>query len=73
MAKKGNPNSISDAGVSALCARAAVYGAYLNVKINCKDFNDSAYVSKTVTKANKWLTKSDKLEKEILKIVEKNL
>ena len=31
MAKKGNPNSISDAGVSALCARAAVYGAYLNV------------------------------------------
>ena len=73
MAKKGNPNSISDAGVAALCARAAVYGAYLNVKINCKDFNDSAYVIKTVTKADKWLTKSDKLEKEILKIVEKNL
>lgn len=73
MAKKGNPNSISDAGVAALCARAAVYGAYLNVKINCKDFNDTAYVSKTVTKADKWLTKSDKLEKEILKIVEKNL
>lgn len=73
MAKKGNPNSISDAGVAALCARAAVYGAYLNVKINCKDFDDSAYVEKTVKKADKWLAKSDKLEKEILKIVEKNL
>ena len=73
MAKKGNPNSISDAGVAALCARAAVYGAYLNVKINCKDFDDKAYVEKTVTKADKWLAKSDKLEKDILKIVEKGM
>jgi len=73
MAKKGNPNYISDAGVAALCARAAVYGAYLNVKINCKDFDDDKYVEKTVTKADKWLVKSDKLEKEILKIVEKGM
>ena len=73
MAKKDNPNSISDTWVAALCAKAAVYGAYLNVKINCKDFDDKAYAEKTVTKADKWLAKSDKLEKEILKIVEKRL
>ena len=34
MAENGNPNSVSDAGVGALCARSAVLGAHLNVKIN---------------------------------------
>jgi glutamate formiminotransferase/formiminotetrahydrofolate cyclodeaminase len=33
-AESGNPNSVSDAGVAALMARAAVEGAWLNVKIN---------------------------------------
>jgi len=40
----GNPNSVTDAAVGALCARTAVHGAYLNVRINCKDFSDSDYV-----------------------------
>ena len=35
MADIGNPNSVTDAGVGALCARTAVMGAFLNVKINC--------------------------------------
>ncbi len=35
MAETGNPNSISDAGVAALCARSAVIGAFMNVKIEC--------------------------------------
>ena len=30
MAETGNPNSVSDAGVGALCARTAVMGAFLN-------------------------------------------
>ena len=34
MAQKGNPSSVSDAGVGALACKAAVHGAYLNVKIN---------------------------------------
>jgi glutamate formiminotransferase / formiminotetrahydrofolate cyclodeaminase len=34
MAAEGNPNSKSDAGVGAVCARSAVIGAYLNVCIN---------------------------------------
>ena len=34
MAETGNPNSVSDAGVGALCARSAVMGAYMNVRIN---------------------------------------
>jgi glutamate formiminotransferase/formiminotetrahydrofolate cyclodeaminase len=31
MAQIGNPNSVSDAGVGALCARASVMGAFLNL------------------------------------------
>lgn len=45
MAETGNPNSVSDAGVGALCARSAVMGAFLNVKINATGFNDKAYVA----------------------------
>jgi glutamate formiminotransferase/formiminotetrahydrofolate cyclodeaminase len=48
MAEKGNPNSVSDAGVGALCARAAVQGAYLNVRINVKGFADRDFAEKVV-------------------------
>lgn len=34
MTKEGNPNSVSDAGVGATCALAAVEGGWLNVMIN---------------------------------------
>ncbi|MFM8709982.1 MAG: glutamate formimidoyltransferase, partial [Sphingomonadales bacterium] len=40
MAQQGNPNSVSDAGVGALCARSAVLGAALNVKINVSGYDD---------------------------------
>ena len=46
MVLKGNPNSISDAGVGALACKAAIQGAYLNVKINCTGFEDQKYVEK---------------------------
>ena len=71
MAEKGNPNSVSDAGVGALCARTAVHGAYLNVMINCKDFDDDQYVAQAVAEANDLLTQAKKAESDILEIVEK--
>ena len=40
MAGNWKPNSVTDAGVGALCARTAVIGAFLNVQINCKDCVD---------------------------------
>lgn len=70
MAEIGNPNSVSDAGVGALCARAAVKGAYLNVKININGFEDKEYLEKTLAEANKLSEQSDILEKDILNIVE---
>ena len=71
MASKGNPNSVSDAGVGALAYRAAVHGAYLNVKINCVDFQDKKFVEKTLKEADKILAKSDKSCEAIIKIVDK--
>jgi len=48
---QGNPNSVSDAGVAALCARTCAEGAYLNVVINLKSLTDAAWVESTRAKA----------------------
>lgn len=66
MAEKGNPNSVSDAGVGAIAARGGVFGAYLNVRINAKGIDDEKYVNEIVTKAEYLLTIALDLEKEIL-------
>jgi len=68
MAKNGNPNSVSDAGVGALCARSAVIGGYLNVKINCKDLTEKKLVNEFLNKAEKIKESAIKLEEDILKI-----
>jgi glutamate formiminotransferase/formiminotetrahydrofolate cyclodeaminase len=71
MAENGNPNSVSDAGVGALCARTAVEGAALNVKINCSGFDDKAYVADALAQADNMLQQAKKMEREIIAIVEK--
>lgn len=73
MAEIGNPNSVSDAGVGALCARSAVYGAYLNVKINASGYKDGAYVQKVLADAESVLQKAVELEKEVLQIVQQKI
>ncbi len=70
MAQIGNPNSITDACVAGLCARTAIRGAFLNVKINCLDYNDKKFVTKTIDKGNKIDKKAHKFEEEIIKITE---
>ena len=69
MAETGNPNSVSDAGVGALCARSAVYGAYLNVKINASGYDDKAYVEQTLKQSQDILNSALQLEKQVLEIV----
>ncbi len=73
MAEKGNPNSVSDAGVGVLAARAAVLGAGLNVKINASGLKDKVTANKLVTEANELIKKANKAEKEIIEIVENKL
>lgn len=51
MADIGLQNSLSDAGVGALCARTAVYGAYFNVRINAKDIKNRDTAEKLLEKA----------------------
>ena len=73
MALYGNPNSISDAGVASLCAIAAIKGGLLNVKINCKDFDDLKFIKSINKKTDSIIKKSKKLEIEIMNIVEEKL
>jgi len=68
MAEFGNPNSVTDAGVGALCARTAVIGAFLNVKINCGDCEDKAFVSDILERGQQLVYDACALEDEIIKI-----
>lgn len=69
MAENGNPNSVSDAGVGALCARTAVMGAFLNVKINSASYDDKNFVNGILKKGNEIESKTIAMEADILKIV----
>ena len=69
MAIHGNPNSVSDAGVGALCARAAVLGAFMNVRINATGCTDEAYVQKVLEEGTKMEKQALLLEEKIRAIV----
>ncbi len=73
MAEIGNPNSITDAGVGALCARAAVHGAFMNVKVNAGDLKDKKYVKEVLAKGEKMIKAADKAEKAVRKMVEEKV
>ncbi|MBV1922796.1 MAG: glutamate formimidoyltransferase [Flavobacteriaceae bacterium] len=51
MIKDGMQSSLSDGGVGILCARAAVLGAYFNVRINAKDIKDRDFAEAILSKA----------------------
>ena len=69
MATTGNPNSVSDAGVGALCARSAVMGAFLNVRINAAGYDDKAYVNDIISRGTELQNNAIAKEAEILEVV----
>lgn len=71
MIHEGNPNSVSDAGVGVLCARAAMHGAFLNVKINTTSLEDQTVVKSLLDEAEALIRKADQLETNLLLQVEK--
>ena len=73
MAQNGNPNSITDVGVAMHCAKAAIHGAFLNVRINCNDLKDKSFVKKILSNGTKILNQTYSKEKLILGIVDKKL
>lgn len=68
MASKGNPASVSDAGVGALAARSAVLGAYLNVKINAAGLKNREVADKILAEAAAIAAKAQERENTILEI-----
>lgn len=73
MAETGNPNSVSDAGVGALCVRSAVMGAFMNVRINASGYDDKTYVNDIIAKGKDLENKTMALEAEILKVVNEKI
>ncbi len=73
MALDGNPNSVTDAGVGALCARSAVIGAFMNVRINARGYNDKIFTADIITRGADIENKAIALEKEILSYVNQKI
>ncbi|MEF8848358.1 MAG: cyclodeaminase/cyclohydrolase family protein [Candidatus Thermoplasmatota archaeon] len=73
VANKGNQNSITDAAVSALVAKAAVSSALLNVKINLSSIKDKNYVEKISQKIQTLEEKSTVKKDKIMKKVEEKI
>ena len=65
--------SMPDAGVGAMCARTAVLGAYLNVKINAGDLEDREFVNQVLEKGEAMKQRAMDLETAILQIVEEKI
>ena len=73
MVINGNPNSVTDAGVGALCARSAVIGAFMNVRINAGGYNDKIFVTDIIARGADIENKTIALEAEILKSVNEKI
>ena len=73
MADTGQETSASDAGVGALCARTAVMGAYLNVRINAAQLKDDDDAQDLVRRGAELQRQAQALEGEILAIIEEKL
>lgn len=69
MVREGNPNSVTDAGVGALCARSAVMGAYMNVRINASGYDDKAFASDIIARGKSIEAAAIAAEAEIIEIV----
>ena len=69
MAQDGNPASVSDAGVGALAARAAVRGAFLNVKINAAGLADKEAARALIERGAQIEAEAEAAEAAILEIV----
>lgn len=73
VAEQGNPNSVSDAGVGALAAEAAVAGAVLNVRINAAGLKNRLVADGLTAEARHYAELAASRRKIILDIVNKKI
>lgn len=73
MVERGNPNSVTDAGVGALCARTAAQGAFMNMKVNAADLKDQDWAKQVLEEAVELLNQADEWEEKIRKAVHQSI
>ena len=65
IAEIGNVNIISDAGVAALAAGAALRSSALNVYVNASSLDDKDFASAKISEVKKLMSESSYLEQEV--------
>ncbi|MDP8203071.1 MAG: cyclodeaminase/cyclohydrolase family protein, partial [Candidatus Tenebribacter mawsonii] len=73
VAKIGNTNALSDAGVAAITANAAAKSAYLNVTINMGSIEDEKFKFDILTKSEEVLKKTNNLALQVEKEIKSNI
>jgi glutamate formiminotransferase/formiminotetrahydrofolate cyclodeaminase len=73
VAKKGNKNSVSDAGVAGLAAQAAADGAYYNIRINLPGIKDAAFKKATAREADELRKKAEQVGGELRRLMRREL
>ncbi len=73
MVEKGNPNSLSDAGVGASCLLTAMQGAWMNVLINAQSLDDKVWAKEITGSAESLITTGRVSCNAILESVENRL
>lgn len=73
MAKEGNPASVTDAGVGALCVHACIAGAAMNVRINLGDIKDAGFSKDLSSKVKNCLAESDRARDAVMVVVESKM
>lgn len=73
MMQSGLQSSLSDGAVGIMCAKAAVAGAYFNVKINVKDIKDRPFAEKLMTDGEAIFQKTIAVEQQTLALINQKL
>jgi len=73
MIEKGNPNSLSDAGVGAACLLTAMQGAWMNVLINAQGLEDKAWATDITQRAEQLIQEGRSACNAMMAEVEKRL
>lgn len=73
MIEKGNPNSLSDAGVGAACLLTAMQGAWMNVLINAQGLEDKAWATDITQRAEQLIQEGRSACNAMVSEVEKRL
>lgn len=73
MMQFGLQTSLSDGAVGIMCAKAAIAGAYFNVKINVKDIKDRPFAEKLIADGEAIFQQTIAIEQQTLTLIKQKL